>query len=236
MNENFSSVSFTSNIRFIPFSRYEKIAKEPDATRVSEMWNLNHVREIENKAKGATDGIIYCVAGIIKNVEKTTGQKVDFLFHWFPKPMFEGDRFYCSGQHSELKEAIKNAAKSKDSKGFLIGGISKDAPYSNSLSLRLINFLKHPFKKEHRNHFTMFFSQDCKDADIYHRPKSAFVYDKKTDTYYVNCQKDVKGKFRDLMNKDKIKQHFDYIHISPEDKVFIGREQVPREFFNKRNT
>jgi len=226
MNNMTSNINFTSNIRFISCARYEKLTNKPDLIKVQEMWQLGQVKEVQKK--GATGTIIYCVAGIIKDLNK----KSDYIFHWFPTNMFKADPTTAKNQ-LKIKKAMEYMAKNKEVKGFLIGGICKKDAYVNALSMKLINFIKTPFKKTERKDFTMFFAQDTKYAFAWDRPQSAFLYNKETDTYYVNCKSAQDGRWHDLLNKDEIRKHFDYISISPNDKVFIGHEQIPNEFFNK---
>lgn len=203
-----------------------KLLTAPKVRLVSEMWQLKQVEEVHEN--GATKEIIYCVAGIIKDIEK----KSDYIFHWFPSKMFNCDSSPTKYQ-LEIKDALQDIAKTKEVKGFLIGGISKKDAFVNFLSMKLINFIKTPFKKTEQKDFTMFFSQNAKYSSYWERPQSAFIYNKKNDTYYVNCKTSRNEKWHDLLNKDEIRNHFEYISISPHDKVFIGREQISNDFFNK---
>lgn len=229
MNNKTSNVNFTSNIRFIPQSGYEKFAQKHGIIKVAEMWDVNQVKTFENK--GGTDKIIYCVAGVIKDA----GRNTNSLFHWFPKRMFGSERIN-NIQTREIKEAVDNLSKNNGIKGFAIGGVTKghSSLFENHLSIKLINLLKKPFKQAKKADFTMFFLQNAKNAEGWQRPQSAFIYHQKTDTYYLNCIKMQNGEWHSLLDKDEIRKHFNYISISPNDKVFIGREQIPNEFLNKR--
>lgn len=229
MDNKTSNINFTSNIRFISYKGYEKLASMPNTAFVKEIHNLRQVETIKNQ--GATNGVIYCIAGVVKDFnEKTTK-----LFHWFPNLLLTE---FSTVRIDILKNELNLLSKHKI-KGFLIGGITKgpdgtDPKFGHKLSTKLINIIKAPFKNARKADFTLFFSQDAKHVDSKHRPEAAFVYNKKNDTYYVNCKKYENEKWNDLLDANKIRDHFDYINISEKDKVFIGSKQIDNEFLNKK--
>lgn len=100
-----------------------------------------------------------------------------------------------------------------------------------------MNYFKKILNSEERKRFTIFFGQNASELDGYN-PKSAFLYSKHDDTYYVNCQKFDKSKYADIdiLDKTDIKSHFDLINIAEQDKVFIGlesKEEIPKSFWQR---
>ena len=97
---------------------------------------------------------------------------------------------------------------------------------------------KKPFIKV-QDKFTVFFAQNLNPED-WRPPESSFTYSKPNDTYYVNCKRCDKFRYdtSDLLDKNEIRNYFDFIHIAGEDKVFIGldsQEQISNAFWNKIN-
>lgn len=228
---NNTNISFKSNIRFIPYKNYRELADAPKIEVVREMWHMGHVKEVVNR--GATEGIQYCLAGIMNNIK----EKRDFIFHWWPDLLYnsKGKKF----EHLiEIGKTLKNLAQKEKLKGLVIGGTSKMCDFDKSqYSLKLLNYLKKSIKMSDKKDFTIFFSQNSKNADFIF-PETAFVYKKNNDTYYVNCRDvdDSKEGLFDLLNKNEIRDHFGLIHIAGGDKIFLGldsQEQIPNEFWNK---
>lgn len=89
------------------------------------------------------------------------------------------------------------------------------------------------FSKSENIDTTVFFGQRTTCSDWNKTPKSFFAYNKKTDTYYVNvCERKSKDELVDLLDAEKIKNHFQFIKISDKDKVFIGKNQISNDFWN----
>lgn len=233
---NNTNISFKSNIRFISNREYKNLLNRIPGVYAREMSDLKYAELI--KDNGLTDGIKFCVAGVLNNLTK--GE--DFIFHWFPNCMFRGIfNQYKLPNLIEITDKLKEVKKSDELKGFLIGGLSKSIKKDkNKISLRLLNALKRPFKLQERTKFTMFFSQNFNKLNGKY-PESAFAYSKSKDTYYVNAGSYAgfdEQRFADLLDKDEIRDHFDFIHVADDDKVFIGsdsQERIPNEFW-KKNT
>lgn len=232
-----SSISFKSNIRFIPYREYDRLSKLPRIGIVKEMSDINSVHQI--KDYGATKDIKYCIAGVLKNLT----EKKDFLFHWYPTKMYNDFGFGSPKDNLiNIKTKLKELVKHNQLKGFLIGGFSKNCDNKNNhyflgekseLSDKLLKFLQRPFSFKNRKKFTMFFGQNSESNWL---PESHFVYSKPNDTYYVNSKCFMDYGSGDLLDKDKIRKHFDLIHIADDDKVFIGldsQEAIPNKFWNK---
>ena len=238
MENKVSNISFTSKIRFVPSITVDKIIQKTLTVPVTEMFEVNHVKKI-NKT-GATKRVLYCVAGLLKDIK----YKENKIFHWFPNRVVD-DTYPCKCRSEKLKLAMSTLSEKNEYKGFLIGGILRDHPFENWLSAKMINLLKRGFKHVEKKDFTMFFSQDAKNIKNLelHVPESSFVYCEKNDTYYVNCKKyiyndldnyqDESGVWHDLLDKNEIRNHFEYISVSPNDRVFAGGEEVPKSFWDK---
>lgn len=222
-----SNINFTSDIRFVSKSALRKLAKPADTITIEEMWHVKQVQPVQNK--GATNCIAYCVAGVIKNLES----KKDYIFHWFPTNIIRKDG-YPTIAGNDIKNTLQGLSKSKSKqKGLLIGGISKLRKDENFLSVKLINLLKTPFKRNREKDFTVFFSQKAQNPSLLGMPESALLYNKKSDTYYINCQNYKNSRWQNLLKKEDIRDNFEYISISPNDRIFIGSKQIPNNFFNK---
>lgn len=234
-NNTISNINFTSNIRFIPYNRYKKLTNLYQTKFVKEMSNIDEICEFEQNC--ATEEIIQCLAGVFMDLKN----KINQVFHLYPDKLYNG-----LGQKlinliqigDKLIEMIKTGAF----KGALFGGITLDNHSPSKLCLKLFNFFKKIFKACEEKDITIFFAQNAKGKE-YSQPQTAFIYCKKNDTYYVNCRN---GRYnykiktcdtwQDLLDKYEIRDHFDYIHVSPKDKVFIGfesKETIPNEFWNK---
>lgn len=237
-NNNVTNISFKSNIRFIPYKEYEKLSTIPKTDIVKEMWDIDSVCQI--KDYGATKDVKYCLAGVLKNL--TT--KKDFLFHWYPTKLYESFGFGAPKDNLiKINTKLKEVIKHNQLKGFIIGGFSKNCDNKHNhyylgekseLSKKLLKFLQRPFKLKNRKNFTIFSGQNPEDKWL---PESAFVYSKQNDTYYVNSKCYMDYGSGDLLDKDKIRKHFDLIHVADDDKVFIGldsQEAIPKEFWKKR--
>lgn len=234
-NNNVSQLSFKSNIRFVPYERYRNLLFENigKIDIVQEMNNIKEVKKIKNL--GVTQKIMYCISGILKDLT----EKNDFIYHWTP-------RFLYAGQNKtdtliEIGKKLKEFLKTHKTQGFAIGGLSKKSiNYEKKLSKNLLDFLMRKLKPEEKNKYTIFFGQNNNSKDVMSpMPYSSFSYSPKHDTYYVNCRvfDSLKKDYVDLeLTKEKIRDHFDYIHIGDDDKVFIGiddPEAIPNEFWNK---
>lgn len=239
MQNNVSKINFTSNIRFVPYPRYVKLAGNPKTISVGEMYKMEHVQDIEGL--GSTDGIRICLAGTMNLLKKSISK----IFHWYPKELFK--------HHALSKERLKAISNNVENiedidkyKIFAIGGVSKGFPGQNFSSLRCLGFFKSKLKKVKPENITLFFAQNTKGAkDWKQTPRSAFVYSEKNDTYYVNCQKfiynapedpnDHTGYWKDLLDKNEIKEHFGLIIASPKDKFFTENNPkvIPHTFWEE---
>ncbi len=239
MQNKVQNISFTSNIRFVSNSKYTKLSSSVHTKVVKEMSHAAEARTVEKC--GATSGIVFCIGGILKDLE----YKNNFIFHWFPTEIVSDKPKSQYIRNAEsLKTFIKNIPENSNLKGLLIGGLAKGSPKESLLSIRLLNLLKRSAKHIQKQDFSVFFSQKADGVKFESLwPEAAFVYNKPLDTYYVNCKKfqyidpsntkDARGLWIDLLDKNEIRDHFDYISISPNDKVFIGSKQIPNEEFNK---
>lgn len=238
-NQKVSNISFKSNIRFIDTINYKKIVKELNAPKVIEMWNIDSVRQI--KSCSETDHINQCIAGVLQIPQKANRVQ-SLIFHWCPDRLYE-NLPQNKDNLIQIGKKLEEFSKVRKLKGFIIGGTSRkchvQSCYENKLSVKLFNFLKKSFKLGKKNNFTIFFSQKTKKREFINFSESAFIYSKKNDTYYVNCSEFFGSKktgWENILKKNDIRNHFDYIHVADDDKVFIGlesEEEIPNEFWNK---
>lgn len=236
---NNSNISFKSNIRFVPSKEYKELLTNLGAKFVGEMWNINSVSEI--KSCCYTDHINQCIAGVLKIPNGISNVK-QLIFHWFPDRLYE-NTVQNKDNLIQIGKKLEEFSKVGKLKGFIIGGTSRkchvQSLYENKLSIKLFNFLKKPFKLRKKDNFTIFFSQKTKKREFINFAESDFIYSKKNDTYYVNCSEFLGSKeprWEDILEKNDIRNHFDFIHVADDDKVFIGsdsQEQIPNEFWNK---
>ncbi len=234
MQNNISNISFKSNIRFIPYKTLDKMLNNSHVKYSGAMFDLCQINKVEQSS--ATKGIIYCVSGVLKNMS----ENIDYLYHWCPDYLFKKPSGKKDNSLLAIGKKLQETKTSNEVKGFIIGGLSKSCDTEKSeLSLKLINYFKKMFNAKERSNFTVFFSQKTSDKKGF-SPRSAFIYSKKEDTYYVNCQKfDIfKDEDVDILDKNQLKNNFDFINISDEDKVFIGidsNEDIPKSFWQKNN-
>ncbi|MFA7657945.1 MAG: hypothetical protein WCY19_00765 [Candidatus Gastranaerophilaceae bacterium] len=222
MNNNVSNINFTSNIKFVPYKRYKKIVSLPNIVIVEQ---LGTIKNIKVKSGGAVEQIVFCLAGVVKVLRK----KLPLVLHLQPKHILKD-----STDRKQIETTIRKIKPSRTIKGFLIGLLSQDCLKENLSGRKLLSLLRQNTKHIQKKDFTMFLFQDAENI-VYEGelPESAFVYHKKNDTYYVNCRKMLNEYWHDLLDEKEIRDHFGYISVSPEDKVFIGNRQVPNKFWNK---
>lgn len=239
MEKNISKISFTSNIKFVSYPKYRELANNLNTISVHEMYKVDQVRDIEDL--GATDGIVCCLAGTLDLLKESTSK----IFHWFPDELFKNHNL-SKERLKEISENIQNIKNIEKYKIFAIGGISKDFPGNHFLSLKCLGFFKRNLKQIDPQNVTLFFAQNAKGVKNWkHTSESAFIHNKKNDTYYVNCRKfvynspenpsDQSGFWHDLLDKDEIKEHFGLIIASPKDTFFTEKnaEAIPQTFWRK---
>lgn len=224
MENRTSNISFTSNIKFINHARYTNLRINLNGTRACEMNKLEDTLEIANY--GETRGIMYCIGVILKDLKT----KNDYICHWHPGGFFKKKSNKNFGLR--LKQKLKHTSH-EGVKGLIVGGLSKDVDKRYHYeSLRMFNLLKKGLQDIKQKDFSMFLMQSNKERRKGVWPHLSFIYSKKEDTYFIYYQKD-RSK-TDLITPEEIRNHFDYIHISPNDSVFVGDNQIPNSFLNKK--
>lgn len=223
MNNNIKNISFTSNIRFVSQNGLERLLMANKSTvQVKEMHQINQVEKVRETAE--TGGIIFCIAGLLKNISNNT----NYIFHWWPRPLFDPTHSKFNQAENNLIQKKITELKSNKIKGVLMGGIIEKDSIRTKMSKRLLALLINPHKKNKNADFTIFFGQ--KNSTSCNRPESGFFYHEKNDTYYVSV---LDERCRNLLAPQAIKNQFSFIQISPNDKLFIGRNQIPNEFWAK---
>lgn len=234
--ENKNSLSFKSNIRFLPKAEFDRINLPRPLSYVREMSCLKDVQEVISS--GETGGIKFCIGGILKLLDKNK----NYIFHWYPTELFGSYKPFLQIKTKDFTEImckIKELKELHKLKGFMIGGLSEscDEELAQS-SMKLLNHLKRPFEQKTRENFTLFFAQKAIKSEGKY-PESAFAYSVSDDTYFVNSgvYEDYNERFfHEHLSNESIKDNFKFIHIAPDDKVFIGldsQEQIPNDFWNK---
>lgn len=235
------NINFTSSIRFVSYAEFDKFLKAPKTKVVDQMGTLNEVCGIENLV--ATKNIVQCLGGRLENQKSTNlinkiYDVFDVIFHWFPNNFYDRS----NKKYIESNELIKIGDKLHEMqldklKGAIFGGLSVKNSDAGTLSLKLINFFKKHLKTCKQKDFTAFFGQNTRDKE-YYLPMTSFIYCRKNDTYYVNCRKcNSKNEF-DVLGEYMVRDFFDYIFVSQNDKVFMGlksKEAIPNEFWNKKS-
>lgn len=240
MNDKVSNINFTSNIRIISRKEFNRLSYLLWTSEVGEMSKASQIQEFKGCA--STDWIMSCIAGVAKNLSS----KKNKIFHFLSRQTlskYVGDET----SQKELEEVLIKNSKNKI-KGLLLGGCSGKMKYideegkiglSSGLSLDLLAFLKKPFRKSKKADFSYFLFQKHKNVGVPSRPVCAFLYDEVIDTYYLNCiiEKEDRS-FINIMKKADIRDHFKFIHVSDEDKVFIGlknKKPIKNNYWNNSN-
>jgi len=235
-NSSQNNINFTSNIRFISRSGFEKILKNPKTRIVGEMYTKAQLLEVKDIA--ATTNIQYCLAGVFKKIS----EKKDLFYHLMPRRYYwktpEFPEWFQPQHLVRIKEELKNLPNSEKLKTFLIGGLQKenledDCKVASKASTKLLADLRDALAGKLNLDFTAFFRQKTPRKDWYSNPNISLAYNKKADTYYVSvCEKQSKRKLVDILDPQKLKEHFEYIEVSDNDKIFVQGKHVPNEFWN----
>lgn len=83
------------------------------------------------------------------------------------------------------------------------------------------------FREFKNKDFSIFYDQKTKSAN--ENAEIDFIYNKEIDSYFIKT--DI-----DNINAKKIKNHFKFIRISPNDKVFVKGKKIPNKFFNSKTS
>lgn len=210
----------------------------PETKFVKEMYDTKDLVKVKSKAK--THGIRFCVASLIGEVKNKKIQNPR-MAHLFPDGFFiksNGQQFL-----QKLQDALLNIPEEKTIKGLIIGGVSEAHDENGRLSVKLLRFLKENTEHIKEKDFTIMFSQTGKktkflNAEVKHSPETAYLYWRERDTYYVNCgsrSAHNMEEFKDILDKDGIRNHFEFIKPSENDNFFTGSERIPNEFLEKND-
>lgn len=211
------------HIKFTTQERLNEIACLSNTKIMREMWDAKLVQDVEKSV--VIRDISLCIAGVVQNLKT----RVEKAFHMYPTRLFAKEN---AQNQEELGNKLK-AISNEENEIFAIGGLSKSVgPIQGEKSIRLINFLKRPFKKSKKNNITIFFAQSS-DSPPGYWPKTGFVYDKPSRTVFVNCQKNKNKKWNDVLNEKEIKDLFDIIKVSLNAKIYVEEKPVPNSFWNK---
>lgn len=212
VNQN---INFKSDIKFVNETEFEEIAEHAQV-RAPEMWSIYDVKEFSKDA--ATKNIRYCLGGVYKTQGK------NHIFHFYP-----GYIYYDEDKTSiqELEEAVRELGEVK---GLVIGGLT-GCPQADWQGLKLFNALKKNLKNNDKADFTVFYGQK-KDEKAALGPSSNLYYSVAADTYFINAKKS----WGAISNAQELKDNFEVISISDNDKVYIDGKLVSNEFLNKNDT
>lgn len=223
---------------------------QPNVTCVGEMKHLSDIKEINTCA--TTDRVLFCISGIFKKM-KGLKRFQDRIYHFFtPNTLvkYHGDE----NQQNLLLSFVYSLTKIRKPKGLIIGGYSQNLKYidkkgmpvsTSEMSLDMLHFLKKPFKEKTKKtrkckvDLSFFLFQKNKNIGVPSRPVSAFLYDKVNDVYYVNCILEKRDRsFVNVMKKSDIRRHFRFMHVSDNDRVFIGlnnKKPIKNSYWNTSN-
>jgi len=239
MDNKISNISFTSKIKFIPHWEYKLRTKYLNPVKIGEITDIKEVKKFDKR--GATEKIIVCIGGVIQDLRS----KRKRLFHWLPVGIVE-DSQPSRENSKKITTTLQKTPKHHKLKGFIIGGYAKSDKWLHEFSVKIFNTLKRSLKHVEDKDFTIFFAQrEPRKINIYReKPQTAFIYSNISDTYYVNCRK-IKNMglknpqdqdFQDLLSKEEIYDYFDYIKLSPNDRVYARGRKTPNSFWDKTNT
>lgn len=218
MIKNTTNTTFSSKIYFVPQNELRQLAHTcygghrsfvtvmaPDVKKIHE-GGLCSVKNLQNNEKGFTEGIIYCIGGLLKEGNNR------LMFHFFPPNALT--------DMPKIEEAIKNIDKNGKLKGLFIGGAYSPEENKHSTSkesLALLGNLKKIFKNIPNKDFTIFYGQ--KKSHKNETKNTSFLYDSAQDNYLINI--DVPK-----ITPKNIKNYFKFTRISPNDEVFIGGKKI----------
>lgn len=225
--QNSNNINFTSKIIFIPRKKMIRKASGLGVKKIKEMWHPNDIKNIQYK--GGTDGIVYCLAGIAKTKNLSPS-----IYHLCPDDFYHVFKEMTITRLNLLKKYIKKTFNNSKTKVFLIGGVSKVREIEGTWSHDLLSEIKPLVKKADKNNFSIFFSQKNNGKTEYPKAAAGFIYNRLKDTIYVNVsvQKNYNN-IIDLTTPQEIRDNFEFIKISPNDKIYVGKKHIPNKFWNK---
>lgn len=258
MISNFQSnnnLNFGTSFKLSAKKVVADMIKKSDTIYVKEMYEPSGVKLFKDQP-AATEGILYCTGGFMKNKNERYGR----LYHLYPDRLYG----MIKGLKKKVKAfdaynwpfVVAKCFNKPESKLFAIGGMSQKKFFNESLpredfsvkrfvsplkGLAVFNKFKRAINKTSENlDATIFYGQSLKYSPKWEKgmdkyPSSSFCYDPIKDVCHLNVRRvNEQGDICDVMTKKELKEHFAYINISPNDKVFIGDEQVPNEYLNHK--
>lgn len=238
MQNNISSTNFSSGIYFIPHNRLLKMAETPGVKTVYESNGIQGIETI--KDKGFTQGIMFCLGGVLKKTTKNNKGKNEekvTMAHLYPTQTIPN--------FSTIKKSVEQFLSNDKFKGIIVGGehwnIRRDGLSRDNYgdkSSTLLSKLRNVFKPFKNKDFTIFYGQKIKDEKL--GLTTAFLFDKKADKYFISIDTDNLKNANKIFSPEEIKDYFHYKHVSKNDQVFVvdpeypdNYTKVPNSFFNK---
>lgn len=240
-----NNVSFSADIKFVPYAFLQQEAKKHGCKIVSESPVASKI--VASRSNLFSEGISYCVGGVAKfSRNNSVANLIDKLkirkkrgFHILPEGFFNVGG---EDQFKSFDNYIKGLRKQSNVKAFIIGGVAEDSFSKFLLSLRVIKFFNRTFNKFEKD-VTIFFGQNSKNViDKLDLPESSFLYLPNEKTILVNCRVletklssdgGASRAWEDLLDLNGIKNNFQHIKISPNDSVYIRGKKIPPELLEK---
>lgn len=223
-HNNYKPPTFTSRIYVVPFAQFKALES---ATKPRQANIMLSRRDIATNFLAASAVEIFdCIAGIFKHASG----KEDKAFHFKPALMYLNDG-YPLNFTEQVGDELTKIPEGTNLKGLVIGGKSRHSDKVNNFyGRKLLKYFIERIKGKNLD-FTVLFGQKEYSNAASH---ANFIYDARNDSYGVSCCGfSSQGDFKEILDPQSFRNHFDIIRISPNDQVFIGGKPIPNSELNK---
>jgi hypothetical protein len=211
------AIRFSANIHFIPMNDFFRLKREIEAQEVAQNWELQDSDQFNDHPSSFTTSAGVCTLGGVSN--RQVGSLFHLLGHEVEKLTKSPEKFIA---------AIRRLAQAKQPLSFVLAGASLAPKGSIMASLKLLNDLK-------TRGFTpsYFLGQKSGVAGthiLYHAPQ---------DAWYISCMDGIDGGDKAFSSPEtkagrakaleKIKSHYEYRFVAPQDKLYIRDTEIPVE-------
>lgn len=225
IQNNYKSPTFTSRIEFVSGINFRKAVRRLKPDTVKEMIHFSEVKKIDFAAR--IKGVISCLGGVIQGIPN----KAKRIFHFHTVSMLGLEDPMILYETQRFEHFLSRIPKNRKVKGVVIGGMSsRHNNVTSDYCKRFFDMFKRPFEKNRNADFTIFYGHNNPLDTI---PNSNLLYDNSNDTYIINCGfRKNHCKTQEILTPDALHNHFEYIHISPNDEVYINGKKIPNELLN----
>lgn len=207
----YSKLTFNSNIHFVKRKTFNhkknEVLKQPQTTYIQKNYTIDSARVCEN---GVTERINCCIAGGISN----NSTKKLLFFHFIPSYTFNNLERTKNGLSFLYKKLAPSTKKyqeeSRETLNALIIGAKNTYKHSKEVAQEIIQTIK-----GYNTSPTIFLGQKISESHI--------IYDGIEDSWYINVEDEYSKEINTI--KD-LKEAFDYVCISPKDKLYINGEEL----------